>query len=40
MMAEVYGITSDGVLLSVECESYELFAEGSHPSDVTAWYCK
>lgn len=39
-MVEVYEVSSDGIFLSVECESYELFAVGSHPSDVSEWYCE
>lgn len=39
-MAEVYEVSSTGILLSIECESYDIFVEGSHPSDVSAWSCK
>ena len=39
-MAEIYEVSSDGALVSIECESFELFVEGAHPSDVSAWLCK
>lgn len=40
LMAEVYGVSGASLLLSLECESSELFVDGSHPSDMSSWYCK